>query len=221
MTFSREWDVSYKKNSNISVWPWSDLVSYVMRYARPKPQSCVLELGCGAGANIPFFMSLGVKYYAIEGSVTMIKRLKKKFPKLKDDIILGDFTHGIPFQENFDLIVDRSSVTHNPEKSIRQCLEHVRKKLKHDGMYIGTDWFSTLHSEYKKGKKDEDPYTRIGYLTGQFANVGRVHFSDKSHIEDLFEKFSILVLEHKIVKAEIPKNNKIFAVWNIVAQNKR
>ena len=57
MSFSNEWDESYKKNTHLSIWPWSDLVSYVMRYARPEnPKNCnVLELGCGAGANIDFF----------------------------------------------------------------------------------------------------------------------------------------------------------------------
>ena len=59
MTFSQEWDNRFKENKNISIWPWSDLVSFVMRYAKPSnPQFRVLELGCGAGANIPFFLSL-------------------------------------------------------------------------------------------------------------------------------------------------------------------
>ena len=51
-----------------------------MRYAPPnKPKFCVLELGCGAGANIPFFSSLNVEYYAIEGSPTIVESLRKKW----------------------------------------------------------------------------------------------------------------------------------------------
>ena len=59
--FSNEWDNLYTSNAHMSVWPWSDLVSYVMRYARPKdPSNCkVLELGVGAGANIEFFYGSG------------------------------------------------------------------------------------------------------------------------------------------------------------------
>ena len=76
MTFSQEWEKCFKENTQISTWPWSDLVSYVMRYARPTGENFrVLELGCGAGANIPFFISLGVDYYAIDGSSTIVEIL--------------------------------------------------------------------------------------------------------------------------------------------------
>ncbi len=218
MTFSQEWDTRFKENNNISIWPWSDLVSFVMRYARPSgPQFRVLELGCGAGANIPFFLSMGAQYYGIEGSPTIIKRLREKFPSIQDRLIAGDFTSSIPFQGDFDLVVDRSAVTHNPTAGIKKCLEVVHKILKDDGKYIGIDWFSTLHSDYKEGKEAEDGFTRTSYQAGQFANVGRVHFSDRSHLEELLEKFSILILEHKTVKREIPDNG-IFAAWNFVTK---
>ena len=78
--FSRKWDLQYKNNSHKSVWPWSELISYVTRYAvssTPRPLH-VLELGCGAGANIPFFLSFeNVKYYSVEDNQTMVDHLKK------------------------------------------------------------------------------------------------------------------------------------------------
>ena len=57
MSFSEEWNHAYEKNTNLSTWPWSDLVSYVKRFTKLDKNSKVLELGCGAGANIPFFLS--------------------------------------------------------------------------------------------------------------------------------------------------------------------
>ena len=53
----------------------------------------ILELGCGAGANIRFFEELGCEYWGIEGSPTIVARLHSKYPKLVDRIITGDFTH--------------------------------------------------------------------------------------------------------------------------------
>ena len=71
-------------------WPFSDLVSYVMRYVRPSgPDFNVLELGCGSGANIPFFLSLGVNYYGLDGSVTIVEYLKQKFPQISGNIKCG------------------------------------------------------------------------------------------------------------------------------------
>ena len=158
-----------------------------------------------------------VQYCGIEGSATIINRLKEKFPSLKDNLITGDFTSSIHFLEGFDLVVDRSAVTHNPTSGIKKCLEEIHRVLKAGGTYVGIDWFSTLHSDYMGGMKAEDGFTRTGYQTGQFTNVGRVHFSDRPHLEELLNRFSILILEHKIVKREIP-DSSVFAAWNFVVK---
>jgi len=61
----------------------------VIRYAKPaKKQNRVLELSCGAGANIPFFLGQGFKYYGIDGSDTIINKLKESFPKIKINSII-------------------------------------------------------------------------------------------------------------------------------------
>ena len=203
----------------MAIWPWSNLISIVMRYAPPnKPKFRVLELGCGAGANIPFFSSLNVEYYAIEGSPAIVEALRKKFPNLKENIVVGDFTKDLHFENSFDLVVDRSSVTHNTTKGIKQCLDAVYDGLNTGGKYIGLDWFSTINPEYNHGKQDQDIFTRTDYTSGQFANIGRVHFSDEPHILDLFSEFKILLLEHSVKEEKIPKNSKVSAIWNLVAE---
>ena len=218
MTFSSEWDERYSSNTQMSIWPWSDLVSYVIRYAKPaRKQIRVLELGCGAGANIPFFLAQGFKYYGIEGSNTIINKLKESFPKIENNLVAGDFTKQIQFEEKFDLVVDRASLTHNNTDGIKNCLELVYDKMKKNSMYIGIDWYSTEHYNYSNFVKKLDMYSRTEYSKGQFANVGTVHFTNKSHLLKLFKKFEILVLEHKVVTKEIPKKNK-FATWNFVAR---
>jgi len=224
MNFSQEWDERFKENSHISIWPWSDLITFVMRYAKPhNTKFRVLELGCGAGANIPFFTSFNnVVYYAIDGSSTIIQRLKEKFPQIKDNLITGDFTQEIPFNDKFDLIFDRGALTCNSTQAIKDCLKTIYDKLNIDGKYIGIDLFSTLHSEFQKGNATEDNFTKTNYIEGPYANTGRVHFFDKSHILDLFAKFDILRLEHKVTKIEIPENSKYtLASWNLLAKKKQ
>ncbi len=222
MVFSQEWETSYRANTHLSIWPWSDLVSFVMRYARPTgPAYKVLELGCGAGANIPFFKNLKVDYYGIEGSASIVDRLRKQFPEIKDKLIVADFTKELPVPGNFDLIVDRGSITHNSTAAIRECLKQIKAKMKPDGTFIGIDWFSTLDHEYKSGEPAEDECTRTNYAKGRLAHVGRVHYSDKAHILDLFADYNIEILEHKVITRTTREGEITMAFWNFVAKNKK
>jgi len=186
MNFSKEWDQRYKENTHMSIWPWSDVVSYVMRYTKQYDDGFrVLELGCGAGANIPFFESLGAEYYAIEGSKAIVENLHKKYPQLQNRLKVGDFTTGFFFDKKFHVIVDRSSLTHNSTVAIRKCLEYIYTHLLDEGRYIGIDWFSTSYSEYCKGKITDDIWTRTNYTQGPLSHTGNVHFSDRGHLLDL------------------------------------
>lgn len=155
MGFSKEWEEAYKNNTQMSVWPWSDLVSYIYRYTDIKKRRLrVLELGCGAGANIRLFDELGADYYGIDGSATIVEMLHSKFPGDKYpsiNLAIGDFTKDIPFEGSFDIIFDRGALTHNTTESIKSVSKMIARKLKADGLFIGIDWFSTNHDDYKWG----------------------------------------------------------------------
>ncbi len=217
MSFSNEWDDRYQENTHMSIWPWSDLVSLVMRHISKKESFKVLELGCGAGANIPFFISLGADYYAVEGSKVIVKKLHLQYPQFKKNIIVGDFTKDIP-NEKFDLIFDRAALTHNSEASIVQCLEKCLQQLDDTGKFIGVDWFSTEHSDSIYGEQAEDIWTKFNFKKGGFSNVGKVHFSNKVHLLELFQNFKILNMTHKVSSEKIPDSDRMLASWNFVAE---
>ena len=87
--FSKNWEKVYKKNQQLSVWPWSDLITLISRYIlRKRKINNVLELGTGAGANIRFFSEKNIDYYGIEGSKSAVNSIKKKFPYLKKKFLL-------------------------------------------------------------------------------------------------------------------------------------
>jgi SAM-dependent methyltransferase len=217
--FSSEWNETYKEGKHASVWPWSDLVSFVYRYCKSFKQPFrVLEIGCGAGANISFFKALGVEYFAVEGSAVAVEKLHEKFPDLKHNIRNGDFTITIPFDEPFDLIVDRASLTHNNTEAIKKSITLLTEKLKYGGIFIGIDWFSTKHSDYQEGEFAEDKFTKTNLMKGQFVGLGRVHFSDQEHLKDLFSEFEMLVIDHKTVENVYPSKSHIFASWNFAVK---
>lgn len=243
MAFSSQWDERYRSGTHLSRWPWSDLVSLVMRHANPREHPRVLELGCGAGANIPFFLRLGFDYRGIEGSPYMVEDLRRSFPQIASHLHVGDFTRAIPEHgptqadrnqsrgqtadrkgttregaagRGFDLVVDRAALTHNSEEDIRRCLDLVWDALRPGGKFIGVDWFADSHDEARGGNPGRDPRTRSDYATGPFAGVGRVHFSDRTHVEDLFARFTLVHLELKTSRLLLPEK-WTQAMWNIIA----
>ena len=87
MSFDQKWEECFKKNTHSSIWPWSDLVSFVLRHNTFESKLQILELGCGVGANIPFFRSLNIDYFAMDGSQYAIKKIKEKYPDIKKQIL--------------------------------------------------------------------------------------------------------------------------------------
>ncbi len=216
--FGLDWDAAYSQNRHMSVWPWSDLVSLVMRYARPRDKCWkVLELGCGAGANIPFFTSLNVDYYSVESSKVAVSMLHERYPQLEKNIFLGDFTKELP-NEFFDLIVDRGSVVCNSTDAISECLTNCRERLNRNGIFIGVDWYSTKCSDYFNSQI-EDEWTRVNFNSGPFEGVPRIHFSDKNHLCDLFSAFEFRYLEHKSSINELAIHKSERASWNFVVSS--
>jgi len=219
MTFSIAWDRLYAANRHMSIWPWSDLVTYVVRYASPTEGfRRVLELGCGAGANIPFFIKLDVDYCGIDGSPTIVASLHCSFPELREKIVVGDFTKSIPFDGPFDYVVDRGSLTCNTTASIRHALRMTFDLLRQDGKLIGIDWPSTKHADASGGDL-LDANTRTNIASRQFADVGAVHFSDRDHLVGLLTStgFRVDRLEHKQNDVIVPAQIGRSAWWNFVA----
>ena len=220
MTFSKEWDDLYRSNTHLSIWPWSDLVSYVHRYARPSAGfTKVLELGCGAGANIPLFLSLKADYWAIEGSPSIVDSVLARYPELAGRIVVGDFTVDLPFEGPFDLVVDRISLAHNSTAAMLITLSMIFNLLRTGGKFIGIDWFSTKHQDSELGEM-VDSHTRKNMPAhSSLAGTGHVHFCDQEHLIYLLEQsgFKIERLEHKQSDIKIPDNLPRLANWNFVA----
>ena len=218
--FSNEWEKLYKKNIHSPTWPWSDIVSYINIYCKKTLDfKKVLEIGCGSGANIPFFQKRGHYFYGIDGSKVIIKKLKIRYPKLKNNLVACDFTKEIKFDKIFDVVIDRGSSIHNTSINIDKCIKLLVKKLRKNGIYIGVDLFASDHTSAKLGKY-VDKFTRKNINTNQFKGAGKVHFFTKKDLIRLFvtNGFEILTLEHIKKKILIGKEKINNCTFNIVAK---
>lgn len=220
--FSKKWEKIYKKGQQLNNWPWSDVITLTSQFFLNKRKTrnkySVLELGCGVGPNIDFFVKSNFDYYGIEGSISAVKRLKKKYPKLKKRITCGDFTIHQPFKKKFNLILDRGSMTHNDTVAIKSGLRLAKNSLKPGGLYFGIDWFSTNDSDFKSKEKKLDKFTINNLIYGRLKNVGKIHFSNQKHLKELFKKWKIIQLEEKTKLQLFPKKNFKRSAWLIVVQ---
>ena len=221
MSFSKDWNKLYFNKTNLSIWPWSEVISlYFNNFSsKNKKKIKILELGCGAGANIPLFTKLNVDYYGIDGSKIVINFLKKKYPKLKNNLFVDDFTKKIPINKKFDLIIDRAAITCNKRSSIIKSITNLQQKLNQKGLFFGIDWYSSLSTDFKKGVIDEDKNTKKDMKNSIFSNAGSFHFASKQMMINYFKKFKIISLKHKIEISEKGKKHKL-ATWTIVAEKK-
>lgn len=202
MTFSAAWEEFHaKKIWDGGAYPHFEklMVTFVQDFGR------VLELGTGFGQNVPFFDAVNADYHGIDGSSSAVKVLREQFPHRAAKVMCADFTREIPFERGFDVIVDRASISHNDVAGIERCIALVHDYLKPGGLFIGADWFSTGHSEYLRGTR-LDTSTRTGYEEGQFADVGKVHFTDEAEMAYLFRHFDGLHLEERITRRPAPND---------------
>ena len=85
------WDKLYSKRLHFSRWPWSDLVSACSKYFQFNKKLKVLEIGCGVGANVPFFLSKNCSYTGVDISKNAIKFLKREYKSKKLNFIHSDY----------------------------------------------------------------------------------------------------------------------------------
>jgi len=215
MAFSQEWETVYRDGKQRASWPWSDVISLVKGQKLPKGVR-VLELGCGAGANIPFFLADGYDYVGIDGSDTIVMQLRQRFPQIERSLVAGDFTAAFP-EGPYRLILDRASLVCNREDDIRRCIGNIHDALEPGGLFIGIDWYSIASDAYRLGADAGDRFSRTGIDTGPFAGLGVIHFSDKDHLLDLFRGFEILQLQEKVLTTHLPAVTT-FASWAFVAR---
>ena len=215
MSFSHNWERSYQQNRQQSRWPWTDLVSLVYRHWDGGAPWRVLELGCGAGANLSFFEVLGFAYHGVDGSPTAIERLEQAHPELAPKLATADFTQTIPFDGPFDLIFDRAALTHNDARGVRSCLELAWPLLRPGGLFIGVHWFSDRSAYATQGEPiGDDGLTRGGYRSGPFVDIDPVHFFSRGELEQLFAGGELLTLEHQQRIDELSSDHAGHAMWN-------
>lgn len=184
-------------------YPPEDLVRFMARkfshLDRPG-DTRVLEVGCGAGANIWFLAREGYQVAGIDGSEKAVDLARKRLeeecvPGIAEraDLRQGNFATLPWTHETFDAVVDIEAIYANTMATIRATITEVHRVLKPRGYFFGK-MFSTQTSGHQTGEEIE-LNTSLNPTVGGCAGFGLSHFFTEGELRELFSEFSAFDLD--------------------------
>lgn len=220
MSFQSLWEQLRKEGLQTARYPYDKVISFVMRYYprdKRREDIKILEVGCGAGNNLWALAMEGFRVYGIDGSETAIKMAEDIFKKfgLSGSFIVGDFTEKLPYaDEDFDLVIDRGSITCVNYAEATKTINEVRRVLRSGG-YFFFNPYSKKHTSYvTSSKRIDDMYVLTE--AGSIAGTGYVCFYDKEDVLNILRDFHIVELKELVVNDYT--NNSVHAEFEVVCK---
>ncbi len=198
-------------------YPAEHLIRTVMRaYRAPeeRAQTHVLELGCGAGANLSFLLAEGFQTYGVDGAPSAIAKCRDRLRPAPGQIlnlsvqVFEDLNFA---QTRFDLIIDYFAIYANPLSVIDTAYGSARRLLKDGGRFYTRVW-GTACTGATTGEMIE-PGTSRNPTSGPCKDMGVSHFFSREELEERFRPWGDVRITRSIT--EEPDGDVIeeFAVW--------
>lgn len=123
----------------------------------------ILDLGCGSGRDSKYFIDLGYKVTAVDGSEEFCKKAKEN---LDIDALCMRFEE-ICFEEEFNAVWACASLLHVPKNEIHSILRKIERALKPEGILYMSFKYGT--EERISGERTFSDYTEkdIPWLLGE------------------------------------------------------
>jgi len=145
----------------------------------------ILDVGCGCGRDVEYFLQEGFDVMGIDLSEEMLKQARKIVPKTK--LKKADFTDLKFKKESFDGIWSMVSLVHVPRKEMVKVLKGFNKILTKKGIF---------YLSVKEGKGEEN------LKKPKYNNESRlyVYFTEKE-MKEYLKKAGFKILNSEINKA--------------------
>ncbi|MBN2400140.1 MAG: methyltransferase domain-containing protein [Candidatus Aminicenantes bacterium] len=190
-TINWEKDI-YAQGLQLNRWPFSDVVSVVMRAAVGKnhKEISVLEVGCGTGNNIWFLAEEGFNSYGIDISSSAIAHGKRHLAMrgVQAELRVGDIS-SLPWGDgSFNFVLDRGALTQIDYAHIETVLSEVLRVLKPGGKMFCFTLLGMENPDRLLGSEvSKNTYDR--FSGGRFSKVGLTSFFTVQDLHYLFKKF--------------------------------
>ncbi len=216
------WESIYSEGRALNRYPFDSVVQFIYRnYSRSKPrqETRILEIGCGAGNNLWFAAREGFSVAGVDGSQSAIEYAQKRFAEdgLHGDLRVADFIH-LPFSDDsFDFVIDRAALTCSTFSDARKTIAEVRRVLISGGKFYFTP-YSDRHSSFISGKPGQDGRT-VDISGGTLTGIGPITFYGKRDVLDMFaDGWKMVGLRHIEIIEEMEPEYLVHAEWLAVAE---
>lgn len=191
----------YAKGMQLNRWPFSEVVSAMIRAADDKGRDTlsVLELGCGAGNNLWFLAEEGFKVYGIDLSLSAIENAKHYLNRrgVSADLKVGDMS-SLPWTDcSFDFVLDRGALTQIDYKHIGAVLEETFRVLKPNGKMLCYTLYGMKNPDRMLGC-EISKNTYDCFSGGRFSKVGLTSFFTVPDLYHLFYQFSLVEIRRHV-----------------------
>ena len=211
MNTKKEWDKIYSSGKQINDYPYDFVVSATKKYIKNADKKNVLDLGCGSGNHLSFFLKSEFKLVtAVDSSNIITDYLIKKYKRNKRvEIFNNDISKMIYKKNYYGLVLDRMSITHNNKDKIKQIIDKVYNTLKKNGYFLSV-CFSKNHDEYNNKKIYFENLIKGTGITSSFL--------DYNELKILYKKFEKISVIENISFDRL--TNKKIAFWNLILKKR-
>lgn len=134
------WNSIYKTEGRSYSTP-QEALAPIIQIFKTRGVKRILDLGCGAGANLVFLAKNGFEVYGFDGSAEALKLAEAQLAEngLKAKLKSGDMKNALPYENGFfDAIVSVRVLNHGTISEIRKTIKNIERVLKPKGILFLT-----------------------------------------------------------------------------------
>jgi SAM-dependent methyltransferase len=197
------WDPVWERVFSTQKWgkyPPEELIRFVARnfYSAPDRSAVrVLEVGCGAGANMWFLAREGFSPSGVDGSESAIRQATELLAAdgLRADLRVGDAANLVEqFPEaHFDAVIDVGCIVCNKIAGVRKIVGQMERVLKPGGRVFSSTFARGTFGDGQGRELEPGTFTDIS--EGVFAGKGVIHLFTEEEVRDVFGAFTAVNVE--------------------------
>ena len=186
-----DWDDVFAKKGKYFTTPHPDMERLANLFSE-KGVRRILDLGCGTGRHLLFFLKKGFEVYGLDGSPNGLEIAKNWLidKNLSSELTCQKIEHRFPYKDGFfDAVISIQVIHHNLIEDIIFTVNEIKRTLKPEGLIFLT--FPLIQGFYIK-KQNMQKVEKRTYipLTGQEKGLPH-HFFTVAEVKRVFSDFGL------------------------------